>query len=90
MPIILLQITLRGGTGIISRHVIDAEEYGAALKRVDDKLAKEILSAYSEADDWKDYGTGCKCRVGEHLFKTTRFPHFYEAEVIIGEEEDED
>ena len=70
-------------------HIIDAEEYGATLKRIDDKLAEEILSAYSEADDWEDYGTGCKCRVGEHLFKTTRFPHFYEAEVIIGEEEDE-
>ena len=68
-------------------HVIDAEEYGATLKRVDDKLAEEILSAYKEVDGWEDYGTGSKCRVGEYLFKTTRFPHFYEAEVIIGEEE---
>lgn len=68
-------------------HVINAEEYGATLKRVDDKLAKEILSAYSEADDWEGFGTGCKCRVGEYLFKTTRFPHFYEAEVIIGEKD---
>lgn len=66
-------------------HVIDAEEYGATLKKVDDKLAEDIISAYKEVDGWEDYGAGSKCRVGEYLFKTTRFPHFYEAEVIIGE-----
>lgn len=68
-------------------HVIDAEEYGANLKRVDKKLAEEILSAYDNTDDWEDCRTGCKCCVGGFTFKTTRYPHFYEAEVIIGEEE---
>lgn len=70
-------------------HVIDAEEYGATLKRVDAKLAEEILSAYNEADDWGDFGTGCECRAKGFTFKTTRYPSFYEAEVIIGEEEEE-
>ena len=70
-------------------HIIDADEYGATLKRVDDKLAREILSAYEKSDDWEDYGVGSKCRIGEFLFKTTRYPHFYEVEVIIGEEEED-
>lgn len=70
-------------------HIIDADEYGATLKRVDDKLAREILSANEKSDDWEDYGVGSKCRIGEFLFKTTRYPHFYEVEVIIGEEEED-
>lgn len=67
-------------------HVIDAEEYGATLERVEGKLKEEILSAYEEADKWEDYGTSCKCRVNGFTFKTTRYPHFYEAEVAREEE----
>lgn len=66
-------------------HVLEDEEYGATLKRVDEDLEKSILAAYEEAEDWED----SRCRVGGYTFKTTRYPHFYVAKVVIGEDEDE-
>lgn len=70
-------------------HVLEDEEYGATLKRVSEDLEKSILAAYEEAEDWEDLGGESRCRVGEYTFKTTRYPHFYVAEVVIGEDEDE-
>lgn len=70
-------------------HILEDEEYGATLKRVSEDLEKSILAAYGEAEDWEEMEFGSQCRVGEYTFETTRFPHFYVAEVITGEDEEE-
>lgn len=64
-------------------HILDDEECGADLERVSGEMEAEILAAYANAENWENCEHGSRCQVGNFIFKTTIYPAFYIAQVVI-------